>query len=118
MLKKLCVALWFFFAGTVLFAQSASKTKTTSGPAVIKEPSAKDWVVDRFVGNSTAGPILFQGPALEAGLSTEGIPSVATAPDGRVFVVTSEGIAEVSPGGMMRLIVSREEWAPDGIDDF
>jgi hypothetical protein len=50
-------------------------------PLLVVEPGSDDWVVDRFAGNSTAGPKLIQGPAREAGgLGRPG--SVACAPDG------------------------------------
>jgi hypothetical protein len=93
-------------------------------PPQVRDDAADDWVADRFAGNSTAGPIPFQGPALEAGgLGGEGRNySLATAPDGRAFFAYSAQmggvcLAEVSATGMLRLIVSSNEWAADGLDE-
>jgi len=86
-------------------------------PLLVRDESAGDWVVDRFAGNTTAGPILFQGPACEmggAGRST----SFAIAPDGRAYFVVGDGIIEVSTRGVARLAVSRQEWTADGLDDM
>jgi len=88
-------------------------------PRLVREPSAGDWVVDRFVGNTTGGAIFLQGPAIEAG-GVGRSTSLAVAPDGRVFlpVPGNGGIAQVSPDGMMRLVVSGLEWRADGMDDL
>jgi hypothetical protein len=94
------------------------ENQTEKLPLIIPDESSKDWVVDRCVGNNSAGPVFFQGQALEAGVPITGIPSLAVAPDGRLFFIVSEGIAEVYAEGMMRLVVSRQEWRADGLDDF
>ncbi len=81
-------------------------------PLVVEDPMAKDWVVDRFAGNSSAGPIFFQGPAREVGGlgRTVAVPT----PDGRVFVPAAGGICEVSTGGMLRLIAGRPGGTQEG----
>ena len=45
----------------------AAAQEPQNRPEVIADPSAGDWIVDRFAGNSTAGPRFFQGPAREVG---------------------------------------------------
>lgn len=73
-------------------------------PILVVETSADDWVVDRFAGNTSAGPKLIQGPAREAGgLGRPG--GVACAPDGTVYFSFEGGVAEVSSDGALRLIV-------------
>lgn len=130
--KRAITGIYLFFMLFLAYGQESddNKLKTNlpivlSGdnrleklPLIIADESSKDWVVDRIAGNSTAGPILFQGPALEAGIPIEGIPSLAVAPDGRIFFIVSEGIAEVSPEKLIRLVVSRQEWRANGLDDF
>ena len=86
-------------------------------PLLIREDSAGDWVVDRFAGNSTAGSIVFQGPATEMGGAGR-TTSFAIAPDGRAYFVVGEGIIEVSTKGVARLAVSKQEWKADGLDDM
>lgn len=86
-------------------------------PQMVRDEQADDWVVDRFAGNSVAGPVLFQGPARETGGLGKNF-SLAVAPDGRVFFLVSEGIAEVSTNGVLRLVVSKQEWRADGLDDM
>jgi len=73
-------------------------------PKIILDPTAGDWVVDRFAGNSTAGPEFFQGPASEVG--GLGRPGACPAPDGTVYIPFREGIAEVGRDGVLRLVVS------------
>jgi hypothetical protein len=85
-------------------------------PLLVTDPTAGDWVVDRFAGNSSAGPKFIQGPAREAGgLGRPG--SVAAAPDGTVYFSCDAGVAEVSPDGVLRLAVggggNRAEGTPD-----
>jgi len=73
-------------------------------PAIIPDESAGDWIVDRFAGNSTAGPTFFQGPAREvAGLGRCG---ACPLPDGRVLVPFPDGWAEVDAGGTLRLVAA------------
>ncbi len=86
-------------------------------PLLVRDDSAADWVVERFAGNSTAGPTFFQGTAVEAG-GVGRTTSLTVAPDGRVFFPVSEGIAEVSAKGVLRLVVSRQEWNADGMEDL
>lgn len=111
-------------AGTVLgllclLAPAGQEKARKDVPMMVREDSAGDWVVDRFVGNSTSGSIFFQGPARQAG-GVGRSTSLAVAPDGRVFmpVPLGGGIAEVSADGMLRLVVSGLEWRADGLDDF
>ena len=71
-------------------------------PEIIPDPSSGNWVVDRFAGNSTAGPLFFQGPAREVG--GLGRCGACPLPDGRVLITCSEGLAEVDNGGTLRLV--------------
>jgi len=71
-------------------------------PQIISDESAGDWVVDRFAGNSTAGPVFIQGPAREAG--GLGRCGACPLPDGRVLVPFREGLAEVDAVGTLRLL--------------
>lgn len=95
----------------------ADASAQESIPLLVRDESAGRWVVDRFAGNSTAGTTFFQGTATEAGGVGRGT-SFAVAPDGRTFFPVSEGIAEVSPAGVLRLVVSRHEWRADGLEDL
>ncbi|MCY3020664.1 MAG: hypothetical protein NTW87_16725 [Planctomycetota bacterium] len=73
-------------------------------PQIIADESAADWVVDRFAGNSTAGPTFFQGPAREVGgLARCG---ACPLPDGRVLVPFPDGLAEVDADGTLRLLTT------------
>jgi len=72
-------------------------------PRIIPDPSAGDWVVDRFAGNSTAGGTLLQGPAREAG--GLGRCGACPLPDGTVYLVTHDALAEVDREGMLRLVL-------------
>lgn len=71
-------------------------------PRMVLDESASRWVVDRFAGNSTAGPQFFQGPARHVG--GLGRPRVATTPDGKVFLATKEHLLRISPDGALRLL--------------
>jgi len=71
-------------------------------PQIILDSSAGDWVVDRFAGNSTAGPTFIQGPAREAG--GMGRPGACPLPDGRVLIPFPGGLAEVDQEGTLRLV--------------
>ena len=73
-------------------------------PMIVPDKGASSWVVDRFAGNSTAGPEFFQGPARQAG-GLGRCSAVAPMPDGRVFLASREGILEVTPDGMLHLAV-------------
>ncbi|MBA4388316.1 MAG: hypothetical protein C0404_10070 [Verrucomicrobia bacterium] len=72
-------------------------------PLVIPDESAQDWVVDRFAGNSTTGPLFYQGPAREVGgLGKAGVTEL---PDGRILVSCAAGLAEMSSNGVLRLFM-------------
>ncbi len=78
-------------------------------PKVVLDESASRWVVDRFAGNSTAGPDFLQGPARQTG--GLGSCSVDPAPDGSVFLGAGmsnkwakDKILRVSPEGILRLV--------------
>jgi hypothetical protein len=71
-------------------------------PTIVPDPSAGDWVVDRFAGNTSAGPVLLQGPAREAG--GLGRCGACPLPDGRVLIPFRDGIAEVDAEGALRLV--------------
>jgi len=72
-------------------------------PKAILDASAADWVVDRFAGNSTAGPEFLQGPAREVG--GLGRCGACVLPDGTVFIPFAGGLAEVDPAGTLRLVL-------------
>jgi len=74
-------------------------------PQIVVDPTAGDWVVDRFAGTWYSGLELYQGPAAEAG--GLGRPSaVAVASDGRVFLTVLGGlVVEVGTDGVLRLAV-------------
>jgi len=76
-------------------------------PMVVLDENVPRWFVDRFAGNSTAGPRFLQGPAREVG--GLGPPFVAPAPDGTVFLGSggrgSVGrISKVTPEGVLLLL--------------
>ena len=73
-------------------------------PKIIYEEGAADWLVDRFAGNSTAGPEFFQGPAGEIG--GLGRCGACPTPDGKVYIPFAQGIAEVDAEGTLRLVVA------------
>lgn len=109
-------------AGSLALAGEGEKKTDTpaaeSVPMLVVETGADDWVVDRFAGNTTSGPKLIQGPAREAGgLGRPG--GVACAPDGYVYFAFEGGVAEVSPDGVLRLVVggggSEFEGTPDKV---
>ena len=79
-------------------------------PQIILDPSAGDWVVDRFAGNSTAGPTFFQGPAREVG--GLGRCGACPLPDGRVLIPFREGLAEVDAAGTLRLVLETDDLLP------
>jgi hypothetical protein len=71
-------------------------------PEIIPDDSAADWVVDRFAGNSTAGPEFFPGPACEVG--GLGRCGACPLPDGRVLIPFAGGLAEVGTDGVLQLL--------------
>jgi len=71
-------------------------------PQIVPDPSADSWVVDRLVGNSTAGPVFFQGPAREVG--GLGRCGACPLPDGRVLIPFRKGLAELDTHGTVRLV--------------
>jgi hypothetical protein len=84
-------------------ADRADSAEPKDVPMVVVDKSAAGWVVDRFAGNSTAGPRFFQGPAREATVANS--PSVAPVGDGGVvFIGTGDSILRVGPDGMLRLV--------------
>ena len=87
----------------LLPAQPAETTPEIQNlPDIIPDDSASDWVVDRFAGNSTAGPKFFQGPAREVG--GLGRCGACALPDGRVLIPFHGGLAEVDTNGTLRLV--------------
>jgi hypothetical protein len=109
MLNKLMNRKWSALVGALallggLGEQSARAAEPEAAdlPEIIAAASAGDWLVDRFAGNSTAGPTFFQGPAREvAGLGRCG---ACPLPDGRVLIPFPDGIAEVDTNGTLRLV--------------
>jgi len=73
-------------------------------PTIVEDESADDWLVDRFAGNSTAGPLFFQGPAREIG--GLGRCGACPTPDGTVYIPFAEGIAAVGQDGVCRLVLA------------
>ena len=97
-------ALGMLLAGVLCASQEADPAKEPQDlPEIIPDPSSGDWAVDRFAGNSTAGPAFFQGPAREVG--GLGRCGACPLPDGRVLIPFSEGLAEVDAGGTLRLVL-------------
>jgi hypothetical protein len=76
-------------------------------PKMILDESAADWVVDRFAGNSTAGPEFFQGPAREVG--GLGRCGACPMPDGTVYIPFAGGLAEVDTDGTLRLVIEADQ---------
>jgi hypothetical protein len=74
---------------------------------MVLDETAPDWIVDRFAGNSTAGPEFFQGPAREVG--GLGRCGACPTPDGSVYIPFAGGIAEIAPDGMLRLVLSADD---------
>jgi hypothetical protein len=72
-------------------------------PKMILDDAAADWVVDRFAGNSTAGPEFFQGPAREVG--GLGRCGACPMPDGTVYIPFAGGLAHVDTDGTLRLVI-------------
>jgi len=99
-------------AGAVACAFAAEKP-AVGIPAIVLDESAANWVVDRFAGNSTAGPQFFQGPARQAG-GLGRCRSVVPMPDGRVYLAVEDGIVEVAADGMLRLLVGGGGSLPEG----
>jgi len=112
------VGLAMVLAGSVYAREPAEPARDLSKlPLLVRDESSGDWVVDRFVGNTTAGPVLFQGPATEMGGAGR-TTSFTVAPDGRAYFTVGEGVVEVSAKGVARLAVSKQEWRADGLDDM
>jgi len=88
----------------VLAGSAAGGDAAQDMPQIIPDESAGDWVVDRFAGNTTAGPTFFQGPAREVG--GLGRCGACPLPDGRVLVPFPDGIAEVDAEGTLRLLTT------------
>lgn len=86
-----------------VLAASSSRAQSPDPPDIVPDDSAAQWVVDRFAGNSTAGPVFLQGPAREAG--GLGRCGACPLPDGRVLIPFKEGIAEVDRDGALRLLI-------------
>jgi len=88
-------------------------------PKVVLDESASRWVIDRFAGNSTAGPDFLQGPARQTG--GLGSCTVDPAPDGSVFLGAGmsnkwakDKIVRVSPEGTLRLVAGGGSNLGDG----
>jgi len=86
-------------------------------PEIVLDETAPMWQVNRFAGNSTAGPVLLQGPAREVGGLTR--CAVAPASDGSVFLGTGRKwahnrIVRVTPDGQLRLIAGGGSSLSDG----
>ena len=55
------------FVCAVFMLAAGADQQPENMPTLIADESAADWLVDRFAGNSTAGPVFMQGPAREVG---------------------------------------------------
>ena len=94
-----------FADGSGELAAAETPANLDNLPYLIRDDSSKDWVVDNFAGNSTAGIVFYQGPAAEVG--GLGGSSVTARPDGSVYI---NGNREVSPDGILRVIPSEDGW--------
>lgn len=76
-------------------------------PEMVLDESSPDWVIERFVGNASAGgPAIsfFGGPALQVG--GVGRPSrITIAPDGTAYF-SSSGLVKVTPDGIALLVLN------------
>ncbi|MFO7900082.1 MAG: hypothetical protein R6V58_13615 [Planctomycetota bacterium] len=111
----LCLAAAAPVCGALTARAGAAEEKI---PILVLDASADDWVVDRFAGNSTAGPVFFQGPAREVG--GLGRPdAVAPLPDGTVYFSSKGRVLEVTPDGTLRLVIggggNKIEGPPDQV---
>lgn len=111
--KVLLWSLLISFGVTSLWAQERREPH----PEIVLDTTAPAWRVDRFAGNSTAGPMLLQGPAREVGGMTR--CAVAPATDGSVFLATGrkwahDRIVRVTPDGQLRLIAGGGSSLSDG----
>lgn len=99
------------------YAQSMNRTTDgsrsydlTNLPKTILEDGIENWVVDRFAGNNTAGPIFYQGPAREVGSLQNPFWSLEGA-DGTIYlVIVLQGavvpkIMKVDTEGTLRLFM-------------
>ena len=81
-------------------------------PGVIRDESVNDWVVDRFVGNSTAGNRFYQGPALEVG-GLQRAGGVVEAGDGTFYVTSAISgsraprLMQITPDGVLRVFMEK-----------
>jgi len=91
--------------GGVAWTQQRSPTEEV--PKMVLDGTAADWLVDRFAGNSTAGPEFFQGPAREVG--GLGRCGACPTPDGSVYIPYAGGIAEVGPDCLLRLLLTADD---------
>lgn len=91
-------------AGTMWAGESPTAAPENL-PLTVKDESAGDWVVDRLVGHSQAGPEFLQGPARETGGDNFG--AVLPLPDGSVLFAceSAGGLARLSPDGTVRLFI-------------
>lgn len=92
-----------FAACVALLLAPAAAQEPQDMPRIILDESAADWLVDRFAGNSTAGPQFLQGPAREAG--GLGRCGACPLPDGSVVIPFHGGLAEVDAQGTLRLLL-------------
>ncbi len=103
MLRARFVFVAFLGCSGIADVSWAESAEPNDVPMVVVDESAADWVVDRFAGNSTAGPRFFQGPAREAAVPNK--LRIAPAGDGDVvFIGTGDSISRVGPDGMLRLV--------------
>jgi len=90
-----------WLGGTAVWAADARVSEDM--PKIVLDDSAPDWVVDRFAGNSTAGPEFFQGPAREVG--GLGRCGACPMPDGTVYIPFAGGLAEIDTQGTLRQVI-------------
>lgn len=98
-------AMLIVVAAALLVGQARGQPKDL--PKQILDESAGDWLVDRFAGNSTAGPVFLQGPAREVG--GLGRCGACVLPDGTTYIPFAGGLAEVDTAGTLRLVLEDKD---------
>lgn len=103
MLRVRLLFIAFLVCLDVAVAGHAESEEPKDVPMVVVDENAASWVVDRFAGNSSAGPRFFQGPAREAAIPNK--VRIASVGDGEVvFIGSGDSIYRVGPNGILRLV--------------
>ncbi len=109
--------LVLLITGGAAWTWAQEKGNAQDSPEMMLDPTTRQWRVDRFAGNSTAGSVAMQGPAREVGGITR--CAVAPASDGSVFLATGrkwahDRIVRVTPDGQLHLIAGGGSNLSDG----